>query len=114
MTNPDESVELYVMSPAKKKTVIADYTNEILYSGETLASVTSVTQIDGPGTLTLGSGTVNGSAVTVGSRTVAISKGVQFTVDARSQPPGKYYVRVIAVSSNGDILPKDCRIEVRA
>ena len=113
MPNTTESNEVLYLSASAKRNVIADFTNQLLFTGETLSSVTGVTQINGPGTLTLSAGTVNSSDVTVGSSTVVASKGVTFSIDARNVPVGRYCIRVVAVSSTGEVLTEDCRVEVQ-
>lgn len=76
ITSPDKIIK----HPDESIVVTFDFTN-ILASSEVLSSVTSVTQAGGGGSdLTLGTPTINSSAITSSCTDIAIGKAVQLTV----------------------------------
>ena len=103
------SREIRQVGIGESKTYTADFTS-LLY-GLTLASVTSVTHFSGQG-LTLGSGTVNASAVTTDVGTIAIGKGVQFSVAPSGSSNGAAVVKVIAVDTAGNVHRLDAQFYV--
>lgn len=105
------SREIRHIGIGEDKTYTADFT-ALLY-GLTLASVTSVTHLSGQG-LTLGSGSVNSAAVTTDSGTIAIGKGVQFSVAPSGATSGAAVVKVLAVDTSGDVHRLDCQFYVEA
>lgn len=115
---PTHSRETLYLLNASKDTFTSDFTNK-LGSGVTLSSGAAVSQRRGPGSLTLGSPTINsGSAVTVSagseSRTIAIGKCVQYTVDARGCPAGTYELLVVATDSSGNVSARIEELSVTA
>lgn len=92
-----------------------------LNTGETLTSVSSVTQTVQPtaasgetSTLTVGSGAINsGGAVTVDGQSRAVSTVVQFRVTVPSNAAaGAYKVTVLAGTSASNVKPLNVQIRV--
>lgn len=105
------SREIRQIGIGESKTYTADFT-ALLY-GLTLSSVASVTLLSGVG-LTLGSGSVNASAVTTDAGTIAIGKGAQFTVSPSGSTSGAAVVKVLAVDTAGGVHRLDCQFYVKA
>ncbi len=104
----NETIELH---RASKRTVTSDLSSELATS-ETLTGSATILQLEGPGTLTIGTPAINtGGAVTITrgstSRTVATGKAIQFTVDPRKAAPGLYKLQVSAESSvTGEVVAR--------
>lgn len=87
-----------------------------LRDADTLVSVSSVAQVSGSATLTVGSGTINtGGAVTVDGQSRPINTVCQFRVTVPADANlGQCVVAVICATQGGDVLRLNCRLEVVA
>lgn len=93
-----------------------------LLDGQTIASVNSVEQYSGPGTLTIGTSAVNsGSAVTVGGVAHPVNTVIQFEIEAQVPSSsmdtakalvGTYRVDVWYTTSGGDVDVLRCWLKV--
>ena len=108
--NPIDAETIVDLAAGASELVTANF-GPRLNTGETLSSVTSITQTEQPtagsgesSTLTLGSGTINtGGAVTVDGQSRAVSTVVQFRVTAPSNATaGTYKVKVLVATSDGN------------
>jgi hypothetical protein len=90
------------------------YFGPTLRDNDTIASVSSVAQTSGSGSLTVGAGVVNsGGAVSVDGRSLPINTVVQFRVTVPSGVvSGSYVVTVVVVTTGGDTLLMKCRLKV--
>ena len=95
-----------------------------LLDGQTIASCTLVEQVSGPGTLTIGTGTVNSSqAITVGGVSHPVNTVIQFSVEAQTPSSnsdttkalaGVYRIDVWYTTSGGDVDVLRCWLKVSA
>lgn len=98
-----------------------------LPSSETLSSISGTDSqgvargvTDATGTLTIGSSggsapAINGSALTVDGKTIAVGKAVQFWLGASGGAVGSVYtIDVVVTTSAGRTLHRKCRVLVEA
>ena len=85
-----------------------------LRDNDTLASVSSVLQVSGSASLTVGAGAINtAGAVSVDGQSRPINTVIQFRVTVPSDASlGVNVVEVIGVTVGGDTIKLRCRLEV--
>jgi hypothetical protein len=108
--------QVYTVGRSERRSVTVDYGENTagsetgaLKAGDTLSSVTAstTTKPSGAADPTLGSPSVNGTAVYVNGRSCSAGEAVSMLVtQASDQTYGRYVVTMTGTTTNGEIIPR--------